>query len=74
MANVLKAFQALLPASSLLVGQVVAFDGVELRIELPDGSLSSARGSSTVGATVYFRPGGAVEGDAPTLPFVDIDI
>ena len=74
MASILKAFQALLPASPLLVGQVVAIDGVELRIELPDGSLSSARGSSTVGATVYFRPGGAVEGDVPTLPFVEIDI
>ncbi len=74
MANILKAFQALLPASPLRVGEVVAIDGVELRIELPDGSLSSARGSSTVGTTVYFRPGGAIEGDAPTLPYVEIDI
>lgn len=74
MANVLKAFQALLPSSPLLVGEVVAIDGAELRIELPDGSLSSARGSSTVGSTIYFRPGGAVEGDAPALPFVEIDI
>ena len=62
MINVYKALLAVLPAAPLLVGEVVAATGDELRIQLPDGSIERARGAYTVGQTVSFRPGGAVEG------------
>jgi hypothetical protein len=74
MANIYKALLSLLPGNPLLVGTVVAASGDELRIELPDGALATARGAYSVGETVAFRPGGAVEGTAPALPFVEIEV
>lgn len=74
MANVLKAFLDLIPSSPLLVGEVVATDGSSVRIQLPDGTLCSARGSAEVGTSVYFRAGGVIESDAATLPFVEIEV
>lgn len=74
MANVYQALLAILPKNPLLVGTVVVATGEELRIELPDGTLATARGAYTVGATVTFRPGGAVEGSAAALAVFDIEI
>lgn len=74
MANLLKAFLDLIPSSPLLVGEVVASDGGDLRIALPDGSLCRARGAAAIGVSVYFRQGGVIEGEAPTLPFVEIEV
>lgn len=74
MANVYQALLAILPKNPLLVGTVVAAAGDELRIELPDGTLASARGAYSIGATVTFRPGGAVEGSAGSLPVFDIEV
>lgn len=74
MINVYKALLAVLPASPLLVGEVVSATGDELRIQLPDGGIERARGAYTVGQTVSFRAGGTVEGLAPALPFVDIEV
>jgi len=74
MANIYKALLGLLPGNPLLVGTVVAASGDELRIELPDEALATARGVYSVGDTVRFRPGGAVAGTAPALPFVEIEV
>lgn len=74
MANVLAAFLDLIPTSPLLVGEVVATDGSSVRIQLPDGTLCSARGSAEVGTSVYFRAGGVIESDAPALPFFEIEV
>ena len=74
MASLLKIIRDAVSTAPLLIGEVVAVSGTEVRIQQPDGSLSMARGSATVGSTVYFRPGGMVEGDAPTGPFVDIEV
>lgn len=74
MSNVYKALLSVLPSSPLLVGEVVSAAGDELRIQLPDGSIARARGAYTVGQTVSFRAGGAVEGLAPALPFVEIEV
>ena len=54
MANVYKALVALLPGNPLLVGEVVNASGQELRIQLPDGALATARGAYSVGDTVSF--------------------
>lgn len=74
MANLLKQFRSLLPSSSLLIGEVAAVNGDEIRIVLEDGSIHIARGSATVGDKVYFRSGGAIEGQAPDLTATVIDI
>lgn len=74
MANIYKALLSLLPGNPLLVGTVVAASGDELRIELPDGALATARGAYSVGEMVSFRPGGAVEGTAPALSLVEIEV
>lgn len=71
MASLLRDFQALLPASPLLVGDVVSISNGLATIELPDGALISARGGASVGQRVFVR-GGAIEGQAPALPFVEI--
>ncbi len=74
MANVYKALLALLPGNPLLVGTIVAVSGEELRIQLPDGAFATARGAYSVGDTVSFRPGGAVEGLAPSLAYFEIEV
>lgn len=74
MANLLKALQAALPQAPLLTGEVVAIVGGMLRIQTPDGGISTARGAAAVGDHVFFRPGGAVEGDAPAGAYTDIEV
>lgn len=74
MASLLNVIRDVLPSAPLLIGEVVAVVGSELRIQQPDGSLSFAMGAASVGDTVYFRPGGLVEGDAPTGAFVEIEV
>lgn len=74
MSNLLEQFRALLPRTPLLVGTVQAVSGAECRIETDDGSLYVARGSAQVEDRVYFRPGGSIEGSAPDLTSVDIEI
>ncbi len=56
------------------VGEVIEAIGEDLRILLPDGGLARARGAYSVGQTVSFRMGGSVEGQAPALSLVDIEV
>ncbi len=74
MANLLQAIRAAVQTSPLLVGEVVSIAGADVRLQLPDGSLATARGSASLGATVYFRPGGAIDGMAPVLAFFEIEV
>lgn len=75
MANLLKALRDAIPQTPLLVGEVVAVVGVDLlRISMPGGGLATARGAASVGDHVFFRPGGAVEGEAPAGAYVDIEV
>ena len=76
MNNLLTAFRALLPRTPLLIGTVQTVTGADLRIQTPDGGIYQARSTlaHTPGDTVYFRPGGSVEGTAPTLPAVLIEV
>lgn len=73
MANPLAAFKALFPDSPLLVGDVVLVDGQVVRVELPDGAQITVRGDATVGQRVFVR-GGLIEGPAPTLTVVTIEV
>lgn len=73
MSNPYKALVALLPARPLLVGTVTAIGGGMATIEMPGGGLMQARGAATVGDRVFFRDG-AIEGPAPALTIVLIDV
>ena len=64
---------ALLPTAPLMVGEVTGYSDGVATIELPDGALVQARGSATVGDRVFFRAG-AIEGPAPTLSVVVIEV
>lgn len=71
--NLFKQFIDLLPKTPLLVGDVVAITNGVATIEQPGGGRSQARGDAQVGDRVFFR-NGAIEGAAPNLPIVLIDV
>lgn len=73
MSNLYKALLGLLPQRPLLVGTVTSIAGGIATIELPDGKTVQARGDATVATKVYFRDG-AIEGVAPDLTVVLIDV
>lgn len=65
--------QRLLPGPALLVGTVVSGSGGVLLVELPGGARVSVRGSAAVGARVFVKDG-RVDGDAPSLPTVNVEV
>jgi hypothetical protein len=71
--NPLKRLLALIPNPPLLVGDVVAYDDGLATIELPGGGLMQARGTTTIGARVFFRDG-AIQGAAPDLTYVEVTL
>lgn len=73
MANPFAELKRLLPDAPLQIGTVVAVEGGSLTVEGLDGRQQIVRGAATVGAQVYHR-GGAVEGDAPSLPVSSITL
>lgn len=73
MANLFKLFKQILPGTPLLVGDVLAADGEVLTVELLGGGIMRARGKGGVGQRVFVRDG-AVEGQAPSLPLVEVEV
>lgn len=73
MSNLYRQFLDLLPARPLQVGTVTATDGGTCTVQLPGGGVLQARGSATVGQSVFVRDG-VIEGDAPALTVVTIEI
>lgn len=71
--NLFKAFKAVFPDAPLQVGEVIAVDGEMATVELPGGGVLQARGIATVGMQVWVRDG-VIEGEASTLPLVEIEI
>lgn len=71
--NLYKRLRALFPGARLQVGSVTAVDGAKVTVELPDGATMTVRGSATIGSKVYVRDG-AIEGQAPSLATVEIEI
>ena len=71
--NQYKRLRDLFPAPRLQVGTVVAVSTDAATIELPDGARTRARGEATVGARVYIRDG-VIEGLAPDLPIITIEV
>ncbi len=73
MSNLFTRFKKLLAAPPLLVGDVLSVDGGVATVEGPGGGRYTARGDVTPGDRVFFRAG-AVEGPAPDLTYVEIDV
>lgn len=73
MTNIYRQFLDLLPARPLQVGTVTASASGVSTIELPGGGLLQVRGTATVGQQVFVRDG-AIEGNAPALAVVQIEI
>lgn len=71
--NLFKAFKAVFPDAPLQVGEVTAVDGELATVELPGGGVLQARGIATVGMQVWVRDS-VIEGEAPALPLVEIEI
>lgn len=73
MRNIYREFLDLLPATPRQVGTVTEFDTGIATVELPGGGLLQALGTAAVGDRVFVRDG-VIEGPAPNLTFVAIDV
>lgn len=72
--NVFKELMALLPSSPLLVGEVIVVGVGTMTVQYPGGGTQVARGTGfAVGAKVFVRDG-VVEGLAPSLPTVTLEV
>lgn len=73
MANLYRIFKDLLPEASLLVGTVATVQTDGCVIALPGGGKVFARGTAIAGQQVFVR-NGVIEGQAPALAVVEIEI
>lgn len=73
MRNIYRVFLDLLPARPLQIGVVTSVDGDVATLELPGGGVLTARGVGAVGDQVFVRDG-VIEGQAPSMPVVQIEI
>ena len=74
MPNLWRQFQDLLPSSATLIGTVVATHiDQTVSVQLLDGGQLRVAGTAADGTRVFVRDG-RIEGEAPELPQIDIDI
>ncbi|MGJ7558639.1 hypothetical protein ACSFBI_32095 [Variovorax sp. RB3P1] len=71
--NLFNAFIELLPSYPLQLATITVIDGEVARLELPGGGVLTARGVGAVGDQVFVRDG-VIEGQAPSMPFVQVEI
>ena len=67
------ALLALLPSYPLQIATITAIEGDVARLVLPGGGVLTARGAGAVGDQVFVRDG-VIEGQAPSMPFVQVEI
>ena len=72
-ANLFTQFRRLLPSAPLLVCDVISSGSGGAIVELPGGARISVRGEATTGTKVFVR-NGAIEGPAPNLPVVLVEV
>ena len=73
MSNLFKRFKALLADPPLTTGVVLGYDNGVATVSEPGGGQLLARGTTVVGETVFVR-NGVIEGQAPDLPVVIIEV
>lgn len=66
-------FLALLPNYPLQIATVTAIEGEVARLALPGGGVLTARGAAAVGEQVFVRDG-VIEGKAPAMPLVQVEV
>lgn len=71
--NPFRVFKEIFPDAPLQVGTATAVDGDAVTVTLLGGGVMQARGAAAVGAQVWVRDG-VIEGQAPDLPVVVIEI
>lgn len=71
--NLFAAFRRLTAGAPLQVGDVVAGTAPSWVVELPGGGQLVARGDAAIGQRVFVR-GGLIEGEAPSLPLVLVEV
>lgn len=71
--NIYRQFLDLLPQRPLQVATVIAASGDACTVQLPGGGLLQVRGAGAVDDQVFVRDG-LIEGAAPALPVVVIEI
>lgn len=71
--NLYQRLRSLFPGSRRQIGTVTGISGSTVTVQLPDGSSTMVIGSAQVGTEVYFS-NGVVDGVAPSLPVVVIEI
>jgi hypothetical protein len=67
------ALLALLPSYPLQIATITAIDGEVAQLALLGGGVLTARGAGAVGDQVFVRDG-VIEGQAPSMPFVQVEI
>lgn len=72
-ANLFQEMQAIFPKHPLQAGEVLSVSGGLATVLLPGGWEIKALGPATVGGHVFVR-GGVIEGEAPSLAAVLIEI
>lgn len=73
MRNLYQRFSDLSGRSLRTVGTCISADFGECRIQYPGGSVVAVKGAGEVG-TRYFVQDGKLDGDAPSLPALEIDV
>ena len=71
--NLFAQFKRLVPSAPLLVGQVISSGSGSSTVEYPGGARVVVRGEATVGTNVFTRAG-AIEGNAPSLTLVLVEV
>ncbi len=72
-ANPFARLKQLLAGPPLQVGIVTSVADGLVTVELPSGNSVRVRGDASVGGSVFIRDG-VIEGDAPALPIVNIEV
>ena len=71
--NLYKLLRSFVPESPLQIGTILSSANQSTRVELPGGGIVEVRGSGAVNDKVFIR-NGRIEGPAPSLAQVTIDI
>lgn len=71
--NLFQRLKRLLPDPPLFIGTVTYTDNGVATIEVPGGGLMQARGDAGIGDKVFFH-NGVIDGPAPDLPIIEIEV
>ncbi|MBV7539850.1 hypothetical protein [Acidovorax sp. sic0104] len=73
MKNLFQAFKEIFPDAPRQIGEVLSHEAGVATVSFHGGGIAQAIGDATPGQYVFVRDG-VIEGEAPNLPVVDIEI